>query len=294
MPRPDAALAGATWALEAIGTRWEITVDRPLADVTRAAVLRCIEDVDRTWSRFRADSVVSRAARDGGSWILSEADGRLLELYDALHALTGGAVTPLVARALSDLGYDADYSLRPSADPSAAPLWDLVRWESPVLTLREPVLLDVGAAGKGMLVDLVSAVLADAGHRYLTVDASGDLVHRGEWPLRVALEDPRDARKAVGIVEVPPGRALCASAVNRRVWGEGLHHVLDGRTGEPTDDVVATWVLAEEAMLADGLATALFFASPEAVTERWDVQWALMHRDGRFRWSRDLPAEVFR
>jgi thiamine biosynthesis lipoprotein len=59
----------------------------------------------------------------------------------------------------------------------------------------------------------------------------------------------------IGVVDLV-NRALCASAVNRRTWGEGLHHVIDGRTRKPTTEVVATWVIADDAATADGLARA--------------------------------------
>jgi FAD:protein FMN transferase len=89
------------------------------------------------------------------------------------------------------------------------------------------------------------------------VDAGGDLHHHGDQPVRVGLEHPLDPARVVGVVELH-GNALCASAVNRRAWSDGLHHILDARTGAPVDDVLATWVIAGDAMLADGIATALF------------------------------------
>lgn len=285
--------APAVWRFEAIGTAWEVETPEPVDDASRRTVLDVIDAIDRRWSRFRDDSTVSRAAREAGAWTLDAADDRLLRLYDALHDVTDGAVNPLVGRRLADLGYDADYSLRPSTDPADVPSWDVVRWEPPVLHLTEPVLLDVGAAGKGFVVDAVSRCLAEAGHPRHTVDGSGDIMHAGEWPLRVALQDPRDHTKAVGVVEVASGEALAASATDRRAWGDGLHHVLDGRTGEPTREVVATWVVAADAMTADGLATALFFADPDALARRWRFGWVIMKADGSVRWSRDLAVEVF-
>ncbi len=61
--------------------------------------------------------------------------------------------------------------------------------------------------------------------------------------------------------------ALCASATNRRAWGDGLHHVLDARTGVPVRSVVATWAVGADAMRADAIATALFFeGGPELAT----------------------------
>ena len=283
----------AVWRFEAIGTAWEIETPEPLDDATRRSVLGVVDAIDGRWSRFRADSIVSRAAVEGGSWELDAADDRLLCLYDALHDVTDGAVTPLVGRRLADLGYDADYTLRPSGRPADVPPWDVVRWDPPVLHLAEPVLVDVGAAGKGFVVDAVSRCLTEAGHRRHTVDGSGDVLHAGEWPLRVALQDPRDHAKAVGVVEVASGEALAASATDRRSWRDGLHHVLDGRTGEPTREVVATWAVADDAMTADGLATALFFTDPEALARRWSFGWVIMKADGSVRWSRDLAVEVF-
>ena len=110
----------------------------------------------------------------------------------------------------------------------------------------------------------------------------------------MALEHPRDPTKAIGVVELAPGRALCASAVNRRTWGDRLHHVVDGRTGRPTADVVATWVLADRScMRADGLATAHFFADPEVLLDLHPHHFVRVHADGRVLRSPDLPGELF-
>ena len=96
----------------------------------------------------------------------------------------------------------------------------------------------------------------------------------------------------IGVVELRD-RALCASAVNRRAWGDGLHHVLDARTGEPTRGVVATWTMAESTALADGLATALFFTSGARLTEAFDFQFVRMFVDGRVEQSTDFPGTIF-
>ncbi|RYJ00261.1 MAG: FAD:protein FMN transferase, partial [Actinomycetales bacterium] len=245
------------------------------------------------WSRFRPDSVVTALAATPGAVELPAEASPLLDLYRRLDHLTSGAVTPLMGRALADLGYDATYSLRPSGRAAVVPGWSVLTWEPPVLTTHEPVLLDVGAAGKGLLADLVADVLRSSGVETFSVDASGDLVHRGRDPLRVALEHPLDPTVAVGVAELAPGTALCASAVNRRAWGEGLHHVLDGRTGRPTHDVLATWVVADTCLLADGAATAAFFVPPPRLEAELGVASARLLSTGRLEWSATFPGEMF-
>lgn len=281
------------WRFEAIGTAWQVESDEELPDAVRRGVLDRIEAFDRTWSRFRPDSVVTALAEAPGRVELPEEAGPLLDLYRRLDRLTDGAVTPLVGRTLADLGYDAAYSLRPSATPSTVPGWSALSWEPPVLETHEPLLIDVGAAGKGLLADLVSDVLVASGTDRFTVDASGDLVHRGGEDLRVALEHPLDAKVAVGVAELAPGSALCASAVNRRAWGDGLHHVLDGRTGRPTQDVLATWVVADTCLLADGAATAAFFVPPARLDAELGVASARLLSTGRLEWSATFPGEMF-
>ncbi len=290
-----------TWTFEAIGTRWDVDTVQPLAPEAEADVLAQVDRFDRTWSRFRADSVVTAMAGSAGTWTDVGSAGPLLDLYDGLHRATAGSVTPLVGQALVDLGYDADYSLVQRAEPAVPDDWAALRSRGEVavgpdgeVRTSRPLLLDVGAAGKGLLVDLVVGVLADHGVEEATVDGSGDLRHVGGRPIRVALEYPGDATRAVGVVEVADGWALCASAVNRRAWGDGLHHVVDGRTGHPTRDVVATWTLVDgSCMVADGLATAHFFADPQALLDLHPHHFVRIHADGRVLRSPDLPGELF-
>lgn len=288
-----------TWAFEAIGTQWEVDTTWPLDAEVQADVLDVVEQFDRTWSRFRDDSIVTAMAREPGSYDVRDGD-TLLGLYDELHAATDGAVTPLVGRSLEELGYDAGYTLEDTGRTTVPDDWAEVRRDGTLVVDREtvstsrPLLLDVGAAGKGLLVDMVASVLQGNGVNQATVDASGDLYCVGSAPIRVALEHPGDPTRAIGVVAVEPEQALCASAVNRRTWGDGLHHVVDGRTGRPAYDVVATWVLIDQScMRADGLATAHFFADPEVLLDLDPHHFVRIHADGRVLRSPDLPGELF-
>lgn len=280
------------WTFEAIGTGWQIDTREPLPSDVQGQVLGRIEEFVQVWSRFRDDSVVAQMSQRAGAWRLPEEADVLFDFYDELNEVTGGAVNPLIGRALADLGYDAEYSLSPSTSPAGTPAWESVIWDDGCLTTSEPVLLDVGAAGKGLLVDLVEDIVGEH-TREFSIDASGDMFHN-DAPIRVALEHPLDPSRAIGVAELGDEMALCASATNRRAWGDGLHHVIDARTGRPTTDVIATWVVAPQScMYADGLATAYFFAGAEELGGCYPHEYVRMYADGRVEWSPNFPGEIF-
>ena len=256
-----------------------------------AAVEQRCEAFDRTYSRFRDDSLVARIAMTPGSYPFPADAPPLFDLYRRLYATTGGAVSPLVGAALENLGYDRGYSLRQAAPATRVPDWDdAFGWDGTAVTTLRPAVIDVGAAGKGYLVDLVGTVLAEHGITEFTIDASGDMLHLSADPLRVGLEHPLDTTKAIGIATLQ-NRALASSATNRRAWGD-LHHVIDVTTGLPTRNVIATWAIAENAMLADGLATALFFAGDELAAS-FDFEFVRMFATGRVESSPGFDGELF-
>jgi thiamine biosynthesis lipoprotein len=250
-----------------------------------------IDDFDRAWSRFRADSLVSALARTGGE-VPSPTDAvAMLDTYRELSDATGGAVNPLVGESLSALGYGATLSLVAGAPQPAPADWSRVlTWSDALLSVVPPAQIDVGALGKGRLVDLVLAELVDVPGS-VTVDGGGDIAARGD-EVRIGLEHPFDPTKAIGVASIRD-QALCASAINRRAWGDGLHHVLDARTGVPVRTWAATWAIAPDAMHADAAATALFFDGGPELAGRWGVEWVRMSTSGWAERSPNCPVQLF-
>jgi thiamine biosynthesis lipoprotein len=287
---------------EALGTQWEIESGVPLSISLQQDILEQMDRFNRTYSRFRSDSLVSQvaAASEGGSFMFPDNSGDLFDIYDRLHSATQGAVDPLVGKDLELLGYDSKYSLTPATDSVRAEAhvhgrasWadDVTRKDTTLITNR-PLSLDFGAVGKGYCVDIVSRLLLEAGMDDFVVDGSGDLRHIGKSSIEVGLEHPLDPEMVIGVAELRNG-SLCASAVNRRVWRENLHHVLDARTGDPVQDVIATWVIANDTVTADGLATALFFTPGKELEKLFRFSYVRMFADGRAEISRNFSGELF-
>lgn len=289
MPHPG----WSSFSFEGIGTHWEISTPVGLAAAVRDQVLGVVADYDQTYSRFRPDSLVSGLAREPGSIALPEHAVALHDVYATLYQLSDGAMTPLIGSSLNRLGYDAAYTLVPSGGAQAAARWEeVLDWTGTSMTAKAPLVLDIGAAGKGQLVDLLGEVLRSTGYADFLVDGSGDMLHAGSQPMTVALEHPYNPKQAIGTIELD-NSALCASASNRRAWGDGLHHVLDGTTGEPIQTTVATWTTAASAMVADALATALFMVEPAALEGEFDFSWLRVFSDGSATFSTGFEGRLF-
>lgn len=277
-----------SWEFEAIGTQWSIETALPLGDIQTELQDR-IELFDHTYSRFREDSLVTAVSQRAGAYKFPKDAEQLVSFYRGLYDATNGAVSPLVGSVLEAAGYDREYTLRPGK-VVPAPQWDdVMQWDRGNVQTNRPLVLDFGAAGKGYLVDIVAEKLEQAGVAEYVIDASGDMRLRGSGQV-IGLENPHDTTRVLGTVLVE-NASLCASAINRRAWGD-WHHVVDPRTAAPVQGVVATWVVAPTTMVADGLATALFFAESSQLAQ-WDFAYARLLHDGTIERSADFVGELY-
>lgn len=239
---------------EAIGTRWNIETSILLPGEIVAALLAETQQFDRKWSRFRTDSTVSQLRNSTGTLELTKDEYELWQLYEQLYTQSDGAISPLIGATLEAAGYDADYSLVHRAT-LPAPTWrDTIAITQKTLTLLRPALIDIGAAGKGLLVDRISRIVATATSSY-SIDAGGDMYIAGHGE-SIALEHPRDTSQAVATIRIE-NRALCGSAPNRRAWAD-THHIVDATTGHPIQGIAAAWATAATTLQADMATTALF------------------------------------
>ncbi len=283
----------------AIGTSWEIdlpnqhAVDSHQDDVNRE-ISAIVDYYDRTYSRFRPDSLVRRLESQPGSIELPDDAEPLLRLYRQFYDLTDGLVTPLIGSTLAEAGYDANYSLRPQANLHSPPRWeDAIEYRAPVLTASQPVVLDLGAAGKGYLIDLLGAYLSGCGYETFTIDAGGDILHQGKptQPISVGMEHPHDFATVIGVASIA-NQSICASSGNRRAW-HNFHHIMNPKTLTSPTATSSVWVVAPTAALADIIATSLFFVSPQQLLADVQFEYALLCHDQNITYSPGFPAEFF-
>ncbi|QQS16219.1 MAG: FAD:protein FMN transferase [Candidatus Moraniibacteriota bacterium] len=273
-------------AYDAFGSHWEITVWDDISSSHFHAIIREIlarsERFEENFSRFRPSSFVSRLAEEKqtGDIEVPEHFVAMLRPYFQLYSATDGKITPLIGHTLSDLGYDASYSLTPQKIVRLSPdlLETVTLLDNTHIAVKYPVLFDFGAIGKGYFTDRIANFLRESRIRRFLVNGSGDIVYEGNSEtIRVGLEHPSDPTQVVGSIEMMQG-AFCASGTNRRRWRD-YHHIVDPDTTQSPEHLLATWVRAETAATADLLATALFLTNPNALRAAFPFEYATLNPD---------------
>lgn len=272
---------------EAIGTSWQIDYQHSVDFA--GEIKQRTNQFDKNYSRFRSDSLVSLWASRAGQYDLPKDAAPLLIFYRKLYEATEGLLTPLIGNSLAQAGYDTQYSLRPKT--ITKPLgWDeAIEVKRDGLIVKQPVLLDFGAAGKGYLVDLIADFFKKNGVKTFCINAGGDIYSHGLEQI-IGLEDPDNFDRALGTITIN-NAALASSAGNRRKWA-GYTHFLNPKTLRSPKNVKASWVQAETTMEADGIATALFFVKPEILLETFGFEYAMIEKDNLV-YSLNFKADFF-
>jgi thiamine biosynthesis lipoprotein len=278
--------------------------DERLLGRAESLTRRVLTDVDRTCSRFRDDSDLSRLNAAPGRWV--EVDPLLVEATRvAVEAarITDGLVDPCVGRALVSWGYDRDLELlvrRPApAVPDfmePRPDWREIRWEDAAVRLPADCLLDLGATAKAWAADLVAELLAGELGCGLSISLGGDVrvvSEAGElWPVRVSETEAGDVGQTVAL----SWGGIATSTILARRWRtqDGwAHHLIDPRTGAPVAGEVRTATATGETAVAANVATtaALVLGSEaEAWLSANDVHARLVLADGTVRRVGSWPA----
>lgn len=276
-----------------------------------------LADVDRTCSRFRSDSDLTRANANAGAW--TRVDPLLAAAVSVAIAAaeeSDGLVDPCLGVALTEIGYDVDFavlSVRPPSPFTPRTPHPFGRWRELAVdadgAVRVPagVRLDLGSTAKAWASDLVALSLVEETGATAVVGLGGDI--------RIATPDGDTAFEGwpVSITEVPPNGSehpepaelivlgsggLATSSSQVRRWtagGVARHHLIDPRTGEPASEYWRTVTATGPTCVAANVAsTAAIVLGPAA--EEWLVQHEVDARlvalDGRTVRVGDWPADT--
>ncbi|MEO8484207.1 MAG: FAD:protein FMN transferase [Acidobacteriota bacterium] len=222
-------------------------------------------------SRFDPHSELRRLiAQPGVPVHVSPMLYEVLQFAIACAEASGGAFDPTIGARMEARGFTRHYQSGVESGSGAATGPDVtyrdveIDAEHLTVTLRRPLVLDLGGVAKGLAVDLAASALRE--YRNFVVDAGGDLFLSGlnahDEPWRVGIRHPRREGETIAMLRVS-NRAVCTSGdYERRSGADGHSHLMDARTSQPALAAVSATVLAPTAIVADAFATAAFALGP--------------------------------
>lgn len=262
-----------------LGTLVEIQV--PQADgAAQAAVTAAFAEMARIealMSPHVPDSDVARLSASVESLDVSPDTAEVLALGLEIAQASQGAFDLTLGRLKELWDIEGDAPRVPDDEAIAAALMGIgpqALWlEGRRVHKAAPHLaVDLGGIAKGYAIDRAIELLRQSGIANASVNAGGDLRllgRRGERPWRIGIRHPRSAEELLATLELTD-RAVVTSGDYERYYeqdGRRYHHLFDPRSGQPARLVRSVTLVADSAMLADALATAVFVLGTESGLE---------------------------
>lgn len=261
--------------------------DEEVAARAAAEAIAEVQRIEAKYSRYRADSVVSRINAAAGSAVDIDAETRGLLAYAHACFLQSAGLFDATSGVLRR-AWRFDRRRVPD-DAEIAPLLRLVGWgrvdlgEASVRLPESGMELDFGGFGKEYAVDRAAAVLREAGVESALVNLAGDLMILGPQPdgsaWRVGIRHPRREGELIATLPVSSGALATSGDYERFIEVGGVRHchVLDPRTGRSARGFQSVTVHAPSCLVAGSASTIAM----------------LKGRDGGLAWLRDLGLAHF-
>ncbi|MFO7894310.1 MAG: FAD:protein FMN transferase [Longimicrobiales bacterium] len=251
-----------------MGTRLGLRIHAPDAAATAEAALAAVRSVEARLSTWREDTELSALNRapTAERHAVSPALLSILEELDGWVAATGGAFDPAIGALIEAWDIRGEGRVPGAVELAAARRssgWQRLVIEprrSAVTRTVADVWVDAGAFGKGLGLREAAAAIGAAGGTG-TLNFGGQVVVVGMDPFRVDVAHPRVRDRGEATLSLADVSAASTSLSERG------GHVLDPRTGRAVEAWGSVTVVAEDAMVADILSTALYVMGPDAALE---------------------------
>ena len=194
--------------------------------------------------------------------------------------LTGSAFDPTVGAIIKLWGFDDMNSEKrvPTQQEIEAVLpgvsYKFIKIEGNKITLlNDKTRVDLGGIAKGYAVDMAIQKIKDLDPNATGyIDAGGDIgiigpkFGRFAWAIGIRDPDkgPYDIKEIVYLKE---GAIVTSGNYERFFEKDGVryHHLIDPKTGYPTNDYKSITIIADNAMKADAMATAIFILGDKLI-----------------------------
>jgi thiamine biosynthesis lipoprotein len=254
-------------AFSAMGGPCQILIDshdEGLAKTLYKLVQAETQRIEGKYSRYRADSALSKLNRSHGRPVTVDAEtAQLLDYAEQCYRLSDGKfdISSGVLRRV--WRFDGSDRL-PDADAVAALLqnvgWDKLQWRKPVLILPQDMELDLGGIGKEYAVDRCAQLCRQTSDVSLLINYGGDIFisgpRRGDQSWIIGIDDPHAAGgPSAGALRIFKGGVATSGDARRFLLKDGVRygHILDPHTGWPVRDAPRSVTVVAQSCVEAGM-----------------------------------------
>ena len=296
-----------------MGSSFEITVvaeDEDFAKeslaIAKKEIIR-IEDLISSWDQ---KSETSRINRNAGIAAV-EVSKELFDLIfraQQISKLSSGAFDLTFAAIDKLWNFDGKESEMPNPDTLKASVFNigyqLIELDEESLTVFLPkkgMKIGFGAIGKGYAADRAKQLLVERGVLGGIINASGDMNTWGTKPdgssWTIGIVNPMNNKKVFSWFSLEHNAVVTSGDYEKftQINGRRYSHIIDPRTGIPSQGIVSCTVFAGKAELADAIATAIFVMGVESglflIDQLPDIEAILIDDSGIIHRSKNIEIE---
>ena len=296
-----------------MGSSFEITVvaeDEDFAKESLAIAKKEIIRIENLISSWDQKSETSRINRNAGIAAV-EVSKELFDLIfraQQISKLSSGAFDLTFAAIDKLWNFDGRESEMPNPDTLKASVFNigyqLIELDEESLTVFLPkkgMKIGFGAIGKGYAADRAKQLLVELGVLGGIINASGDMNTWGTKPdgssWTIGIVNPMNNKKVFSWFSLEHNAVVTSGDYEKftQINGRRYSHIIDPRTGIPSQGIVSCTIFAGKAELADAIATAIFVMGVESglflIDQLPDIEAILIDDSGIIHRSKNIEIE---
>ena len=296
-----------------MGSSFEITVvaeDEDFAKESLAIAKKEIIRIENLISSWDQKSETSRINRNAGIAAV-EVSKELFDLIfraQQISKLSSGAFDLTFAAIDKLWNFDGRESEMPNPDTLKASVFNigyqLIELDEESLTVFLPkkgMKIGFGAIGKGYAADSAKQLLVERGVLGGIINASGDMNTWGTKPdgssWTIGIVNPMNNKKVFSWFSLEHNAVVTSGDYEKftQINGRRYSHIIDPRTGIPSQGIVSCTIFAGKAELADAIATAIFVMGVESglflIDQLPDIEAILIDDSGIIHRSKNIEIE---
>jgi len=296
-----------------MGSSFEITVvalDEDFAKESLAIAKKEIIRIENLISSWDQKSETSRINKNAGIGAV-EVSKELFDLIfraQQISKLSSGAFDLTFAAVDKLWNFDGRESEMPNPDALKASVFNigyqLIELNEQSLTVFLPkkgMKIGFGAIGKGYAADSAKQLLVERGVLGGIINASGDMNTWGTKPdgssWTIGIVNPMNNKKVFSWFSLEHNAVVTSGDYEKftQINGRRYSHIIDPRTGIPSQGIVSCTIFAGKAELADAIATAIFVMGVESglflIDQLPEIEAILIDDSGIIHCSKNIEIE---